>query len=77
MFPFYNNLLASLTLYDTMKTHTVPNSITVQVVLTAGHAPKHCAVVRRDGQTLALYPAEWSNGRIPTMAQVSKDARWN
>ena len=36
------------------KTHTVPNSITVQIVLAAGLHPKHVAVVRRDGQTLAM-----------------------
>jgi hypothetical protein len=60
----------------TAKTHTVPNSITVQVILAAGQHPKHMAVVRRDGQVLALYPAEWNRNRIPTLREVQRDFRW-
>lgn len=58
------------------KTHTVPNSITVQIVLAAGLHPKHVAVVRRDGQTLAMYPSELTRNRIPTIHEVQKDFRW-
>ena len=58
------------------KTHTVPNSITVQIVLAAGLHPKHVAVVRRDGRTLAMYPAELTSNRIPTIHEVQKDFRW-
>ena len=58
------------------KTHTVPNSITVQIVLAAGLHPKHVAVVRRDGRTLAMYPAELTRNRIPTIHEVQKDFRW-
>lgn len=58
------------------KTHAVPNSITVQIVLAAGLHPKHVAVVRRDGQTLAMYPSELTRNRIPTIHEVQKDFRW-
>lgn len=59
------------------KTHTVPNSITVQIVLAAGQHPQHMAVVRRNGQTLAMYPAVWTRNRIPTMREVQREFRWN
>lgn len=61
---------------STVKTHTVPNSVTVQIVLAAGHHPKHVAVVRRDGQTLAMYPADWTRNRVPTITEVQRDFRW-
>jgi hypothetical protein len=56
--------------------HTVPNSITVEVILAAGQRPIHVAVVRRDGQALAMYPAEWNRYRIPTLDEVQRDFRW-
>ena len=58
------------------KTHTVPNSITVQIVLAAGLHPKHVAVVRRDGQTLAMYPSYLTRNKIPTIREVQSDFRW-
>ena len=58
------------------KTHTVPNSITVQTVLAAGLHPKHVAVVRRDGQTLAMYPSYLTRNKIPTIREVQSDFRW-
>lgn len=59
-----------------MKTHTAPNSVSVQLVLGPGHHPMHVAIVRRDKQQLAMYPAAWNKNRIPSIQEVQKDARW-
>jgi len=59
-----------------MKTHTVPNSVSVQIVLGPGHHPMHVAVVRRDKLQLAMYPAKWTANRIPSITEVQRDARW-
>jgi len=60
-----------------LKTHTIPNSVTVQTVLAAGQHAHAVCIVRRDGEQLAYYLPEWTNGRIPSMAEVQRDARWN
>jgi hypothetical protein len=59
------------------KTHTVPNSVSVQRVLDAQQNARMVCIVRRDGQALAYYLPEWTANRIPTMAEVMRDARWN
>lgn len=57
------------------QTHTVPNQCTLTHKLIGGKLTG-CAVAGRDKQVLALYPAPWNKGRIPSMRELQSDARW-
>jgi len=58
------------------KTHTVPNSATVQTVCDQNHKPMCVVIVRRGAQQLAHYPAAWNANRIPSLTELQRDARW-
>ena len=61
------------------KTHTVPNMLTIRGVHSTptGVRWMQCCIVSRGKEELAVYPAEWTNGRIPSMSEVQRDARWH
>ena len=59
-----------------MKTHTAPNQCNVQIVLGKGSHPMHVCVARRNGVAMAMYPAQWTQNRIPSINELQRDARW-